>query len=65
VDNYRVASVNYSPLFLEQIFGYLKYYDLRAKGINDTGITEDGQLIIEMVVKILRIAEIPAQLSSK
>lgn len=61
IDSYKVASTNYSPAFIEQIFGYLKYYDLRAKGVNDSGITDDGQLIVEMVVKILRIAEIPAQ----
>jgi hypothetical protein len=29
--------------------------------VDDTG-TEDGQLMIEMVVKILRISEIPHQL---
>ncbi len=60
IDSYRVASANYSPASIEQIFGYLKYYDLRAKGVNDSGITDDGQLIIELIVKILRIAEIPA-----
>lgn len=61
IDSYRNASNLYPNAAIEQIFGYLKYYDLRAKGINDTGITDDGQLIIELVVKILRIAEIPTQ----
>jgi hypothetical protein len=46
---------------IEEIFGNLKYYDLRSKGVNDAG-TDEGQLIIELVVKILRIAEIPSQL---
>lgn len=62
VDSYRVACGNYPPAMVEQIFGYLKFYDLRAKGINDSGITDDGQLLIEMVLKILRVAEVPAQL---
>ncbi len=61
IDGYKQASINYAPVFIEQIFGFLKYYDLRAKGVNDSGITDDGQLMIEMVVKILRISEIPAQ----
>jgi len=61
VDEYRQASVNYYPGHIEQIFGFLKYYDLRSKGVNDTG-TDEGQLMIEMVVRILRIVEIPTQL---
>ncbi len=61
IDEYRQASVNFHPAIIEQIFGYLKYYDLRSKGVNDTG-TDEGQLMIEMVVKILRMAEIPNQL---
>ncbi|MES2619156.1 MAG: DNA polymerase III subunit delta [Bacteroidota bacterium] len=62
VDSYRIACGNYPPVLVEQIFGYLKFYDLRAKGINDSGLTEDGQLLIEMVLKILRVAEVPVQL---
>ena len=61
IDDYRQASENYLPLMIEQIFAFLKYYDLRSKGVDDAG-TDDGQLMIEMVVKILRIAEIPHQL---
>jgi DNA polymerase-3 subunit delta len=61
LDDYKQASDNYAPLMIEQIFAFLKYYDLRSKGVDDTG-TEDGQLMIEMVVKILRISEIPHQL---
>lgn len=61
VEDYRQASVNFTPQMIEYIFGNLKYYDLRSKGVNDTG-TDEGQLMIEMVVKILRIAEIPAHL---
>lgn len=61
VEDYRVASLNFSPAMIEQVFGYLKYYDLRAKGVNDTG-TEEGQLLIELTVKMLKIAEIPSSL---
>lgn len=61
VEDYRLASTNYTPQMIEHIFGNLKYYDLRSKGVNDTG-TDEGQLMIELVVKILRIAEIPAHL---
>lgn len=61
LDDYRQASSNYLPAHIEQIFANLKYYDLRSKGVNDTG-TDEGQLMIEMVVKILRIAEVPNQL---
>ncbi len=61
IDDYRIAGTNYNQQMIEQIFGNLKYYDLRSKGVNDNG-TDEGQLIIELVVKILRIAEIPSQL---
>lgn len=61
LDDYKIAGGNYTQSMLEEIFANLKYYDLRSKGV-DNGSTEEGQLIIELVVKILRIAEIPAQL---
>ncbi len=57
LDDYRIASEKYFPMHIEQVFGMLKYYDLKAKGVNDIG-TEEGQLIIEMTVKILKINEI-------
>ena len=62
LDDYRVASGNFHPGMIEQIFANLKYYDLRSKGVEDTG-TDEGQLMIEMVVRILRIAELPQQLN--
>jgi DNA polymerase-3 subunit delta len=61
VDDYRIAADNYPPNSIEQIFANLKYFDLRSKGVDDVG-TDDGQLMIELVVKILRIDEIPSQL---
>ncbi|NQW43195.1 MAG: DNA polymerase III subunit delta [Bacteroidetes bacterium] len=62
VQDYITAANNYPPHIVEHIFGLLKYFDLRSKGINDSGNTDDGQLIIEMIVKILRSAEVPAHL---
>jgi DNA polymerase-3 subunit delta len=59
VDDYAQAAKNYSTHQLEQIFAFLKYYDLRSKGVDDVG-TEDGQLLIELIIRILRIAEIPS-----
>lgn len=61
LDDYKIAGSNYNQSMLEEIFANLKYYDLRSKGVNN-GSTEESQLIIELVVKILRIAEIPSQL---
>ncbi|MBL7838237.1 MAG: DNA polymerase III subunit delta [Bacteroidetes bacterium] len=61
LDDYKMAGSNYNQAMLEEIFANLKYYDLRSKGVAN-GSTEEGQLIIELIVKILRIAEIPAQL---
>ncbi|MCC6817301.1 MAG: DNA polymerase III subunit delta [Bacteroidia bacterium] len=61
IDDYKIAGSNYSQSMLEEIFANLKYYDLRSKGV-ENGSTEEGQLIIELVIKILRIAEIPIQL---
>lgn len=63
LDDYKQASQNYPPGLIEQIFANLKYYDLRSKGVNDTG-TDEGQLMIEMVVKILRISELPYRLKT-
>ncbi|MBC7425099.1 MAG: DNA polymerase III subunit delta [Bacteroidia bacterium] len=51
LDDYAQASSNYSPASIEKIFGLLKFYDLKSKGFNDTG-TDQGQLMIEMVVRI-------------
>lgn len=57
VPEYLEACKNYSRGDIETILGYLKYYDLRAKGVNDTN-TKEGQLLIELVVKILKVNDI-------
>lgn len=50
---YIAAARNYRPLDLEKVFNSLKYFDLRLKGVN-RGSVEDGQLLIETVVNILK-----------
>jgi DNA polymerase-3 subunit delta len=53
VKDYAAAARNYRPADLERVFGYLKLLDLKTKGIN-RGSTEDGDLLIETVVRILK-----------
>lgn len=49
-----VAALQHFPGHkLENIFSLLKEYDLRSKGINDSG-TEDGQLLKEMLFRIFQ-----------
>ncbi len=52
VKDYKVAAKNYSEKKLEQIFYILEEYDLRSKGVNNTG-TKEGELLKEMVFRIL------------
>ena len=50
--DYRVAARNYTKAKLARIFGYLKDYDLRSKGVGNVSIS-DGELLKELVFKIL------------
>jgi DNA polymerase-3 subunit delta len=52
IKDYRVASRNYTKAKLARIFGYLKDYDLRSKGVGNVSIP-DGELLKELVFKIL------------
>ncbi len=52
VRDYEIAAKNYPTTKVESILGYLKEYDLRSKGF-DAGMTEDGELMKELVFKIL------------
>lgn len=49
---YKKAAKKYDPNKLARIIGYLREYDLKSKGINNTG-TPDGELLRELVFKIL------------
>lgn len=51
VKNYASAARKFSNDDLEKIFGLIKYYDLKIKGVDDTG-TDPGHLLIEFVVKV-------------
>jgi DNA polymerase-3 subunit delta len=52
VDGYARAATNYNTSKLKNIFSYLKEYDLKTKGVNNTS-TSNGELMKELVFKIL------------
>ena len=52
VNQYSSAARNYSQSKLFDIFTYLKQYDLKSKGVNNTS-TKDGELLKELVYRIL------------
>lgn len=53
VKDYKNAARNYTPEKLEQIFYILEEYDLRSKGVNSTNNIKEGELLKEMVYRIL------------
>ncbi|MFI5206150.1 MAG: DNA polymerase III subunit delta, partial [Candidatus Paceibacterales bacterium] len=53
VKDYKNAVKNYSEAKLEQIFYILEEYDLRSKGVNNTGAIKEGGLLKELVTRIL------------
>ncbi|MFT7589101.1 MAG: DNA polymerase-3 subunit delta [Limisphaerales bacterium] len=52
IKDYRTAASNYSISRLEQVFAELLTYDLRSKGVGDSG-TPQSELLREMIWKIL------------
>lgn len=52
VNDYMSAFKNYSYNKLFQIVGYLREYDLKSKGVDNLS-TEDGELMKELIFKIL------------
>jgi len=52
VADYERAAKNFAPGKLKSIFGYLRDYDVKSKGV-DKGSATDGELLKEMVFKIL------------
>jgi DNA polymerase-3 subunit delta len=52
MSEYELASKNYSVPKLMNIFNYLREYDMKSKGVEDTG-TDEGDLLKELVFKIL------------
>lgn len=57
VPDYMQSLQFYSKDDIEIILGYIKYYDLCAKGVDNVGRTK-GELLIELTVKILKVNEI-------
>jgi len=53
VDDYLVATRNYPLVKVIQIIGFLREADLRSKGVDSNA--EDGQILRELVFKILHI----------
>lgn len=51
--DYKAAITHYSPQKLEQIFYLLEEFDLKAKGVNSTNNTDEGELVRELVYKIM------------
>lgn len=52
ISEYKTASKNYADEKVENVFSLLHEYDLRSKGVNDSG-TKEGELLKELVYKIL------------
>lgn len=52
VDGYITASKNYNTAKLKSIFGYLKEYDLKTKGVDNSGVS-NGELMKELLFKML------------
>ncbi len=52
VGDYERAAKNYSVTKLKSIFGYLREYDLKSKGV-DSGTASQGELLKELIFKIL------------
>ncbi|MCC7297759.1 MAG: DNA polymerase III subunit delta [Bacteroidia bacterium] len=53
VKDYTAAARNYRPVDLERVINHIKLLDLRLKGIH-RGSAEDGDLLIETIVNILK-----------
>ncbi len=51
--DYELAARNYSQHKVIQVFGYLREYDLKSKGLDSTGNVNDGQLLKELIFKII------------
>lgn len=51
--DYETAAKNYDAFKVFQIFGYLREYDLKTKGVDSSGNTSDGDLLKELVFKII------------
>lgn len=53
IEGYAQAASNYNIEKIGKVFGYLKEIDLKSKGVNNTGAITYGELLKELVFKIL------------
>lgn len=53
LSDYETAASNYSLGKLATCIGYLHNTDLRSKGVNNTGSTPEGELLKELIFKII------------
>lgn len=53
VKDFEVAARNYSLSKTFDIIGLMREYDLKSKGVDSTGNTTDGELLKELLFKIL------------
>lgn len=53
LSDYETAASNYSLGKLATCIGYLHNTDLRSKGVNNTGATPEGELLKELIFKII------------
>lgn len=53
VKDYELAARNYDRWKTARIIGYLREFDLRTKGVGSTGNTGDGELLKELLFKII------------
>ncbi len=53
IKDYEVAARNYNTGKVFQVIGLLREYDLKSKGLDSTGNVEDGELLKELVFKIV------------
>jgi DNA polymerase-3 subunit delta len=54
VKDYRTASQHYSPQKLAQIFQTLAEFDLRSKGVDSTNNMGEGEMIRELIYRIIQ-----------
>ena len=53
VKDYEVAGKNYDKAKTFRVISYLRECDLRSKGVDSTGNTDDGELMKELMFKII------------
>ena len=53
VKDYDVAARNYAWPKVFSVIGWLREYDLKTKGVDATGNTTDGELLKELIFKII------------